>query len=228
MMDTRLGGTLSAFEVMWNDFYTLITSNGEAHALPLDKTYPFYVLLEAKGSHAKTDQSRFEQSLEQAMEENLIVEAAITQSHKQRQDLWELRDDIDGLLSKLEPAITFDVSLGIADMDNYVEEVRSELKKKWPNYRMVVFGHLGDGNIHLTVTVGSDDEGVMHQVDSVVYSVLGKYHGIISAEHGIGLSKRDFLIYSRSEEEINLMRAVKKALDPGNLLNPGKIFQMQK
>jgi FAD/FMN-containing dehydrogenase len=228
MMDTSLGGTLSAFEVMWNDFYVLITGNGETHTLPLDIKYPFYVLVEAKGSHAETDRSRFEQTLEQAMSQQLVADAAITQSQKQRQHLWDIRDDIDNLLASLEPAITFDVSLGIADMDDYVQELRGELEKQWPHYQMVVFGHLGDGNIHLAVSVGDGDEKVIHQVDSVAYSLLEKYRGIISAEHGIGLSKRDFLIHSRSEEEVNLMRTLKIAMDPGSLLNPGKIFQIQK
>ena len=89
---------------------------------------------------------------------------------------------------------------------------------------MVIFGHLGDGNMHLALTVGSAAEDVKHAVDEVVYGTLKSYQGVISAEHGIGLGKRDFLSFSRSTEEIGLMKMLKAALDPKDILNPGKIF----
>ena len=89
---------------------------------------------------------------------------------------------------------------------------------------MVVFGHIGDGNIHLVVTVGSNDAQVVHAVDEVVYPALKPYRGVISAEHGIGVFKREFLSISRSDSEINLMRTLKQALDPNHILNPGKVI----
>jgi FAD/FMN-containing dehydrogenase len=89
---------------------------------------------------------------------------------------------------------------------------------------MVVFGHLGDGNIHLVLTVGSTAPDVLHAVDTIVYGTLQSFNGVISAEHGIGLHKRAFLPLSRQENEIKLMRSLKQALDPKGILNPGKIF----
>jgi FAD/FMN-containing dehydrogenase len=224
VMDTALGGSLSAFEVMWNDFYSLIVGDGQAHGLPLPADHPFYVLLEATGSHEDIDHSRFERALEEAFEAQLISDAVVAQSRQQRQDLWAIRDDIDRLLERLFPPITFDISLNIPQMDAYVREVRDRLTQRIPGARAVFFGHIGDGNIHPCITVGSLEPDAVRQVTDIVYGALRSRGGVISAEHGIGLDKRPYLGHSRSTEEIALMKSLKQALDPHNLLNPGKIF----
>jgi FAD/FMN-containing dehydrogenase len=224
-MDSALGGTLSAFEVLWNDFYQTIVGAGSKHTTPLDPTHKFYVLLESTGGHQESDRLRFESALEEAFESELIVDAVLAQSKQQREDLWAIRDDIERLNRKLDPPILFDVSLGIPQMDGYVKEVRKQLTNHWPDSQMVAFGHLGDGNIHLAITVGSLEKADVHKVESIVYEELGRCQGIISAEHGIGLEKREYLIHSRSEVEISLMRTLKQALDPKGILNPGKIFE---
>ena len=225
-MDSALGGTLSAFEVMWNDFYTLIVGNGEKHGLPLEPSYAFYVLVESSGGDKEGDMSRFESALEEALDDELIVDAVIAQSKQQRNDLWGIRDDVEGLFESLFPPIAFDISLGIPQMEDYVEEVRTRLSDKWENARMVVFGHLGDGNIHLGLGVGSLEPEVVHAVEHIVYEALGRRGGVISAEHGIGLDKRAYLAHSRSAEEIALMKTIKLAIDPKNILNPGKILDI--
>jgi FAD/FMN-containing dehydrogenase len=226
-MDSALGGTLSAFEVMWNDYYRLIIGDGSKHGNPLGSEHGFYVLLESTGGHEKSDTARFDAALEEAFESELIVDAVIAQSKKQREDLWAIRDDIERLTQMLMPPIVFDISLGIPQMDDYVKEVRQQLTERWPDSRMVVFGHLGDGNIHLVLTVGSHDPGEVHAVDSIIYEALGRRQGVISAEHGIGLQKREFLKHSRSADEITLMKTLKTALDPKGILNPGKIFAIE-
>lgn len=223
-MDSALGGTLSAFEVMWNNFYRLIVGDGSKHGQPLSPDHGFYVLLESTGGHEKSDQARFEGALEEAFESELIVDAVISQSKQQRADLWAIRDDIEGLAKALMPPIVFDISLGISQMEEYVEDIHQQLSKRWKDSKMVVFGHLGDGNIHLGITVGSHDPAEVHAVQTIVYEALGRRHGVISAEHGIGLDKREHLKHSRSENEIALMKALKRALDPKGILNPGKIF----
>jgi len=223
-MDSALGGTLSAFEVMWNDHYQLIVVDGEKHAQPLDSSHAFYVMVEATGGHEEGDKTRFESALEESLEEGLVADAVIAQSKQQREDLWAIRDDVEAMVQKLFPPIGFDISLSIPQMNEYVEEVRASLKQRWPTSRMVVFGHLGDGNIHLVLTVGSMDESDVHEVEKIVYEALGQRQGVISAEHGIGLDKREYLRHSRSTEEIELMRTLKLALDPKGILNPGKIF----
>jgi FAD/FMN-containing dehydrogenase len=224
-MDSALGGTLSAFEVMWNDFYKVIVGDGSEHGQPLEPCHGFYVLLESTGGHEELDKACFEGALEAAFESELIVAAVITQSKQQREDLWAIRDDITGLNMKLYPSILFDISLGIAQMEGYVDEVRQQLTEHWPESQMVVFGHLGDGNIHLVLTVGSHEYNEVHAVETIIYKALGRRHGVISAEHGIGLDKREYLKHSRSEDEIALMKTLKQALDPKGILNPGKIFE---
>ena len=223
-MDSALGGTLSAFEVMWNDFYRLIVTDDGAHGQPLDGSHAFYVLLEATGGHEESDHQRFEEALEEAFAAGLIADAVIAQSRQQREDLWAIRDDVEVMMTKLYPPMTFDISLSIPLLDGYVQEVRAGLAERWPDSRLVTFGHLGDGNIHLVLTVGSLDAEDVHGVEEIVYGALGRRGGVISAEHGIGLEKRAYLHHSRSPEEIALMQALKTALDPKNILNPGKIL----
>jgi FAD/FMN-containing dehydrogenase len=223
-MDSALGGALSAFEVMWNDFYSIIAGDSSRHNQALDLSHPFYVLLESTGGHERSDTERFEGALEDAFERGLISDAALAQSKQQREDLWAIRDDIEELNRKLFPPVVFDVSLDIPQMDDYVKEVREHLSKRWPNSKMVVFGHLGDGNIHMVVTVGSLEPADVTSVEDIVYEALGRRSGVISAEHGIGLDKREYLKHSRSEDEIALMRTLKQAMDPKGILNPGKIF----
>ena len=223
-MDSALGGTLSAFEVMWNDFYRLVIDDGEKHGQPLDTTHAYYVLLESTGGHQEGDMARFESALQEAFEDGLAADAVIGQSKQQRADLWAIRDDIERLVQALYPPMVFDISLGIPQMEDYVTDINRAMKERWPQSRMVTFGHLGDGNIHLVITVGSMDEQDTRGVEEIVYGALGQRGGIISAEHGIGLQKRAYLAHSRSSEEIELMKTLKKTLDPRNILNPGKIF----
>ncbi len=222
--DSALGGTLSAYEVMWNDFYRLIVADSDRHGLPLGPDHEFYVLIESTGGHEDADRARFQGALEEALEQELIVDAVVAQSKQQREDLWAIRDDIESLAKKLFPPITYDISLGIPQMDDYVGEVRQQLTERWPDSSMVAFGHLGDGNIHLVMTVGSLEAEKVHAVNDIVYTALGRRQGVISAEHGIGLDKREYLKYSRSAEEIALMKTIKQALDPRGILNPNKIF----
>jgi len=226
-MESSLAGSLSAFEVLWNDFYQLIIGNGETHGQPLAIDHAFYVLLEASGSHGDNDRSSFEQALQQAFEQDLIVDAVIAQSDQQREDLWAIRDDIETIIKSLNPTLTFDVSMNISLMDEYVREVKQKLAERFPQARSVFFGHIGDGNVHPVMTVGSTEHPVVEQVEEIVYGCLRSRDGIISAEHGIGLEKKPFLHLCRSPAEMQLMRTLKQALDPSNLLNRGKIFDLK-
>ena len=223
-MDAALSGTLSAFEVLWNDFYRLVIGDGSNHGHPLPDTHPFYVLLESTGGHQEVDKTRFESALEEAFNAELIVDAVIAQSQQQREDLWAIRDDIENLDRELCEPLLFDISLGIQQIDGFVNEIRAQLSERWPNCVMIVFGHLGDGNIHLALDIGSHEANDVHAAETIIYEALGRRQGVISAEHGIGLEKREFLKHSRSADEIALMETLKQALDPKGILNPGKIF----
>lgn len=223
-IERKLGGSLSAFEVMWNEFFALVTSEPAVGRSPFEGEHPFYVLIESQGADQQADQERFETVLMEALEEGLISDAVIAKSSSERGQLWSLRDDISQT-ARNWPIFTFDVSLRIADMEQYVEEVRAALAKGWGNKAtLTVFGHLGDGNLHLVIGVGQRDRETKHAVERIVYAGLRSRGGSISAEHGIGLEKRDYLEITRSPNEISLMRMIKAALDPRNILNPGKIL----
>jgi len=222
-LGTRLGGTLSAFEVMWNDYYRLVTTRPARCTPALPQTYPYYLLIEATGSDQSTDQLRFENILAEAQERALIVDCAIALSPTERNALWEARDSVDQL-HQHRPVFSFDVSVPLRWMESYCADTVSALQEHWPKHRCFIFGHLGDGNLHVIVGVGSDDPTVRHHVESIVYQGLQSRHGSISAEHGIGLDKRPFLNWSRSAEEIQVMRSLKKLLDPQGILNPGKVL----
>ena len=224
-LGSALGGSLSAFEVLWEDFYRTIVVELDNHQPPVAEGHPFYVLIEARGGDQTADAERFEAALESAFEDELICDAAIAQGGAQRQALWAIRDDIETMIKSLGTPIAFDVSLPIAVADEYVNRVRARLAERWLNsFRNVTFGHLGDSNIHFVMTIDSTDHDERSAAMKIVYEELEPYDGSVSAEHGIGVEKRAYLHHSRNAAELDLMRMLKQALDPGNILNPGKVL----
>ena len=224
-LERRLGGAMSAFEVMWADFHDLVTTPPARGRPPLAGPHPFYVLIESLGGDAAEDAARFEAALGEALEDGDIDDAAIARSGAERAAMWALRDDVAQTVRE-GPIIAFDVSLPIAAMEAYVDQVRAAYTGRWPNLGPPwVFGHLGDGNLHILVRI-PDGAGLAerHVIEEMVYGPLQAVGGSISAEHGIGLTKRDWLPLSRSPEEIALMARLKHALDPTGVLNPGKIL----
>ncbi len=217
------GGTLSAFEVMWQDFYHAIGETGN-HSLPVADSYPYYILMEWRGADPASDADRFAESLAAAHEKGWLGDVAIASSERQREAFWAMRDDIDGLRELLGDILVFDVSLPLADAEAYSARVFERLRARWPDtFRGSTFGHLGDSNVHFIMTIGSHDETEEHAAMDIVYEELRPYGGSISAEHGIGLEKRPWLDVSRSSAEVDLMRRLKTALDPSGVLNPGRV-----
>ncbi len=221
-LDSTLGGTLSAFEVLWNDFYTLVTTPPAQNTAPMAGDHPYYVLIEAMGS----DEAQVEAALAEAYESALIADAVIAQSEAQRQSLWALRDDVEQCF-RYAPVFTFDVSMRISCMEAYVEEVNACLGAAYPDFRNFTFGHMGDGNLHLVISVGEGDAEHRERVEACVYEPLASISGSVSAEHGVGLEKKPYLGISRNPSEVTLMRTLKRALDPNGILNPGKIFDLE-
>jgi FAD/FMN-containing dehydrogenase len=222
-MDSVLGGTLSAFEVLWQDFYRLVTTAPAEGRPPIGQDYNYYVLLESLGGDIESDQERFLSALGKAMEDGMIADAAIAQSQSDRDAMWAIRDDVLQVLQNY-PIFTFDVSVSLNEMESYVAEMKQALVEKWPKHTCMIFGHLGDGNLHVIIGVGDDSEEAKHQVEEVVYKGLVSRGGSVSAEHGIGLQKIPYLSWSRSEPEIEIMSLIKQALDPQGILNPGKLL----
>lgn len=221
-LQKALGGQLSAYEVMWGDYFRAVTEPGW-HRAPMPRDQAFYVMLEAEGAQPEADQGAFIAAMEKAMEDGLISDAVIPQSEIERRALWEIRENFSALMQR-KPMFLYDVSLPIRDMDAYVRDVQAKLRKRWPNGSCDVIGHIGDGNLHLFVSPGTEGEHLHAQSDDDVYGPLKAVGGSISAEHGVGTEKRERLNISRSEDEIALMRRIKSALDPKNILNPGKVL----
>jgi len=223
-MDRRLGGTLSAFEVMWRSFYLLVTTPPARGKPPVGQDHPYYALVESQGSDRELDTRRFNAAMETALDEGLIVDAAIAQSDADCHDFWSLRDDVGQIMVQGTPAI-FDVSLPIAEMERFTRDLDTAMTAAIGAHRLYIFGHLGDGNLHLAVPTSAADHAALRpKIEEAVYRGLAAFRGSVSAEHGIGLEKKPWLSISRTPEEIALMRTIKAALDPLGLLNPGKVF----
>jgi FAD/FMN-containing dehydrogenase len=226
IMDSTLGGTLSAFEVMWNDYYRLLTEAPATHQPPIGRDYPYYVLVEAMGGDPEGDHARLEAALADAYDNGLIADAALATSEAQRQQMWAMRDDVVQTF-RFAPIFTFDVSMRISRMEDYVAGVNQRLKARYPDCKNFIFGHMGDGNLHLVISVGPNGRDEREHVERIVYEPLAAIEGSVSAEHGVGLEKKPYLDLCRGETEIALMRRLKASLDPKNILNPGKIFDVE-
>lgn len=223
-LEEGLSGSMSAFEVMWREFYELVTGPQARTSPPIPHGDPYYVLVESLGARPEADAVQFEEALGDCMEAGLIGNAVLGKSKAERDEIWALRDDVEQL-NRLAPIFTFDVSLQIAAMAAYVADIRAALTDRWPDSRCVVFGHLGDGNLHVVVSVGDGSREARRAVEEIVYGPLEPIGGSVSAEHGIGFEKRPHLGRSRSAAEIELMKTLKRTLDPKGILNPGRVFK---
>ncbi|HET6566087.1 MAG TPA: FAD-binding oxidoreductase [Xanthomonadales bacterium] len=225
-MERKLAGHLSAYEVMWREYFQAVTAPGW-HRAPMERDYPFYVVMEANGAEPDADAEQFMRALEEAVENGLVVDAVLPKSEAERDALWAIREDFEAI-TEVHPTFLYDVSLPIVHMDEYIQQVEARLAARWPQGKCYVLGHIGDGNLHLFVTPnlnpGHGDTGLHAAADEDVYQPLMPYGGSVSAEHGIGVEKLGWLGSCRSKEELALMRQLKHSLDPMNLLNPGKVF----
>ncbi|MCY4264538.1 MAG: FAD-binding oxidoreductase [Gammaproteobacteria bacterium] len=218
-----LGSNLSAFEVLWHNTYQLIDEKVPHVKVPLPTNFPFYVLMESMGSSKEKDTELFLEVLEGAAEKGIIADTVVADSDAKVQSLWMVRDAAAEVMG-VGYMHTFDVSLKVQDMGYFGEEVEKRLRQQWPQAVIGLFGHIADGNVHIIVNVGPQTRSLHREIDEVVYRLIQELNGSVSAEHGIGIMKKEYLSYSRSEEEITLMKTLKYAMDPKNILSPGRIF----
>jgi FAD/FMN-containing dehydrogenase len=218
----RLGGSLSAFEAMWASYFDCVISRLEKLRSPFDTGYPLYILVQSEGTDHDSDRERLETILGELLENGIVLDAAVAQSERDTETFWQIRDGIAEITAMLQPLVAFDVSVSISDMPGFLTAAQAALGSAFPGVTNLVFGHIGDNNLHLTVTTGKHED--LKPITEIVYQATSNAGGSIAAEHGVGVLRRDYLHLSRTETEIALMRTLKASLDPKGILNPGRVI----
>jgi FAD/FMN-containing dehydrogenase len=227
LLNSRTNGLLNAFELMSRSGLELVLEHIPGAADPLSAPSPWYVLCEASGMTGVAPV--FEAALEAALENELATDAAIATSGAQRAALWKLRESMSEAQKLEGPSLKHDVSVPTGVAAKFIDTAVAAVTKALPAARAVPFGHLGDGNLHFNFQMarGADPAAYLAQWDAVqliVHDIVRDFGGSFSAEHGVGVMKRSALARYKSAAEIETMRALKRTLDPKNILNPGKLI----
>lgn len=221
-MQQHFGNSVAAFELMWNSFVQTSIQWQRLQA-PFDEAHPFLALIDVDGKDEAGLRSAVEEALGEAMEAGDVLDAVMAQSQTQAKTLWKLREAPAEMNTNMHPPINFDVGLPQADIGRFAEAVQASFDARWPGHHTLFFGHVGDGNLHVT-TDGASVQGACEAVEAALYELVGEFQGSVSAEHGIGVHKKPVLALSRTAPELAAMRAIKAALDPLGLMNPGKLL----
>lgn len=195
---------------------------------PFEESFPYYVLIELEGVTSVARES-LEEFFCTLLEEETLAWVVMSQSQKQLEELLALRELLPETLSMLHTLHKNDISVPVSKIPLFIERFDQVIAENYPDYEVVTFGHIGDGNLHVNVLKPegvSQEEFLTHakQSDIRLFELVRDFNGSISAEHGVGLKKKAFLAYTRSPLEISLMQKVKQVFDPNGILNPGKIF----
>jgi FAD/FMN-containing dehydrogenase len=225
---SEAAGTLTSFELLSEVAVDFSIRHGIDIRDPLSSKHPWYVLMELSSPR---DDSRgtLQAILEKGMEHGIVDDAVIAANLSQRQAFWKLRDEMSAAQKPEGGSIKHDISVPVAAVPDFIEQADAAVVKLIPGSRPVPFGHLGDGNIHYNVSqpIGGDTADFMgrwHEVNAIVFEIVLRMGGSISAEHGIGVLKRDELPDVKDKVAIELMRSVKAMLDPLGIMNPGKVL----
>ncbi len=224
LIDKHLEGRLSAFEVFWPEAYEALSRPETKQIRPLPTGAAFYTLCESLYGQQEGSAANFQEVMEKSWTAGNCDDMALAFAENDNRALWSIREEVGNLLSLFPARQDFDVSLAVGDMEVYINNVKEGLKNKLGLEQCYVFGHMADGNLHLIVGKPNLDDSLTRAINDIVYGPLASLEGSVSAEHGIGLDKKEFLRISRSAEEIHIMRGIKQVLDPNCILNPGKIF----
>jgi FAD/FMN-containing dehydrogenase len=194
---------------------------------PFETVSDFYVVCEVESATAEAEE-KVMQVFERCLENSWILDGVISQSEVQAKTFWRYREDISESLSTHSPYKN-DVAVAISKVPNFMTDLDQVLSTAYPNWQVIWFGHIGDGNLHINILrpEGMSKENFVtecRKVDEMVFKAVQKQMGSISAEHGVGLTKKSFLTYTRSPEENEIMRAIKKVFDPDLIMNPGKVI----
>ncbi len=226
----QLGAGLTGFEVMGDFALELVARHFPALPRPLPGV-PWAVLLEHSSTEGEAhSRARFEAVLGAALEDGTVGDAVIAENLAQSRALWHVRESIPLAQAEEGLNIKHDIAVPVSAIPAFVDQADAALKARWPGVRLVNFGHLGDGNLHYNVQAPAGSDGARflqeheHAVNALVFDTVAAFGGSFSAEHGIGALKRDELARRKSPVALQLMRAIKSALDPAGLLNPGRVL----
>lgn len=223
-MDAGLGGNLSCFELIWNNTFQAMTSAPAQVKPPLPYDYPYYVLLESLGNQQEADRQLLEELLVEAQEQGMIEDAAMAFTESDLNWFFKIREDVDVLVNRCRNDQHFDISLPISSIGDTVNKILEELATLPGVEKVFAFGHVADGNIHLIVGKAEETPELIKAVNQIVYAPLQALGGSVSAEHGIGVHKKPYLALSRTPAEIQLMKLLKRSMDPKGILNRGKVI----
>ena len=226
----RCGERITGFELLARICLDLVIRHIPGSRDPLQAKHPWYVLVELSDStEGGSLDALLEEALGAAAGDGLVLDAALAASGAQRNDFWALRENVSEAQKVDGPSIKHDVSVPVSQVPVLIERANAELARRYPDVRIVAFGHVGDGNIHYNCSKAERQEAKAFfeqapDVNHVVYEVVRSLGGSISAEHGLGQLKREEITRYKSELEMDLMRAIKRTLDPQGLMNPGKVL----
>ena len=225
----RAAGGVTSFELMTRLGIEMVLRHAAGCRDPLQKPYPWYVLLELSSQSKTGLRELLEEILTEGLNRSLVLDAAIADSLEQAKAFWRLREMFGEVQRHEGGSIKHDVSVPVAAVPDFIAEANAAVAALLPEARPVPFGHLGDGNIHYNVSqpVGADRAEFLarwNEVNAAVFAVVKKFGGSISAEHGVGVMKRDLLPSVKDPVALDLMRKIKHLLDPNNILNPGKVL----
>lgn len=220
---------LTAFEFFSDKAMAKIMDRGDVPA-PFETNCPFYALLEFEALNEDIANEALA-TFEHCVEQGWVVDGVMSQSDQQLQNLWKLREFISETISHWTPYKN-DISVTVGKVPAFLHDIDAIVGEHYPDFEIVWFGHIGDGNLHLNIlkpeTMAKDEFfAKCATVNKWVFEIVQKYNGSISAEHGVGMTKRDYLTYSRSAAEIAVMQSIKAVFDPNGVMNPGKIFALQ-
>jgi FAD/FMN-containing dehydrogenase len=235
LVQANLGGALSAFELMSDICLKLVARHNPNSKIPFPDS-PWIVLIEVSDLlSASAAEAALQAVLEKAFDADLISDATVSQSVSQLRDFWSLREDISEAQASEGKNIKHDISVPVSKIAEFIEVTNSLIQKKHPGIRMVVFGHLGDGNLHYNVSPPVDKTAPEYEswfldqqtsVNLITHDSVARFNGSVSAEHGLGVLRRDEAARYKSPVELALMKKIKKALDPYNLMNPSKVISL--
>jgi FAD/FMN-containing dehydrogenase len=223
------GGNITSFELMFRMGIDAVLKYDSGSRDPLNDKHEWYVLIELSSQQRTGLRDTMENILAEGVEKGLVADAAIAESLDQAKAFWRIREMFGEVQRQVGGSIKHDISVPVAHVPAFIREANEAVAKLIPGARPLPFGHLGDGNIHYNIAqpIDADKAGFLerwHDVNTVVFEVVLKYGGSISAEHGIGIMKRDLLPTIKDPVAMEMMRAIKRTLDPNGILNPGKVL----